>query len=136
MFFLWPRPSTPRLLRRMSRTLMVLRKNLTGFDQVLLLSALCKQVHDEVQAQSKSLTSSSFAATRWTGVCFIALIESIRHHSVGPCLQLGDPSERDDPSLCIGCSPRQLMFLARGSQNLSMNHFVTGGIHGWIRRGS
>ena len=34
-------------------------KNLTGFDQVLLLSALCKQVRDEVQAQSKSLTSSS-----------------------------------------------------------------------------
>ena len=32
-------------------------KNLTGFDQVLLLSALCKQVRDEVQAQSQSLTS-------------------------------------------------------------------------------
>ena len=36
-------------------------KNLTGFDQVLLLSALCKQVRDEVEAQSKSLTSSSSA---------------------------------------------------------------------------
>ena len=34
-------------------------KNLTGFDQVLLLSALCKQVRDEAQAQPKSLTSSS-----------------------------------------------------------------------------
>ena len=34
-------------------------KNLTGFDQVLLLSALCKQVRDEVQARSESLTSSS-----------------------------------------------------------------------------
>ena len=33
-------------------------KNLTGFDQVLLLSALCKQVLDEAQAQSKSLTST------------------------------------------------------------------------------
>ena len=34
-------------------------KKLTGFDQVLLLSTLCKRVRDEVQAQSKSLTSSS-----------------------------------------------------------------------------
>ena len=39
-------------------------KNLTGFDQVLLLSALCKQVRDEVEAQSKSLTSSSSSARR------------------------------------------------------------------------
>ena len=30
-----------------------------GFDQVLLLSALCKRVRDEVQAQSQSLTSST-----------------------------------------------------------------------------
>ena len=35
----------------------VSEKNLTGFDQVLLLSSLCKQVRDEVQAQSQSLTS-------------------------------------------------------------------------------
>ena len=34
-------------------------KNLTEFDQVLLLSARRKQVRDEVQAQSKFLTSSS-----------------------------------------------------------------------------
>ena len=34
-------------------------KNLTGFDQVLLLSTLWKPLRDEVQAQSKSLTSSS-----------------------------------------------------------------------------
>ena len=34
------------------------RLNLTGFDQVLLLSTLCKRVRDEAQAQSKSLTSS------------------------------------------------------------------------------
>ena len=44
-------------------------KNLTGFDQVLLLSTLCKQVRDEVQAQSKSLTSSSCAWQRLC-VCF------------------------------------------------------------------
>ena len=37
----------------------VLRRNLTGFDQVLLLSTLCKQVRDEVQARSKFLTSFS-----------------------------------------------------------------------------
>ena len=35
------------------------KKNLMGINQVLLLSALCKKVRDEVQAQSKSLTSSS-----------------------------------------------------------------------------
>ena len=34
------------------------KKNLTGFDQVLLLSTLCKQVLDEAQAQSKSFTFS------------------------------------------------------------------------------
>ena len=45
-----------------SRTLMFLNKNLTGFDQVLLLSTLCKQVRDEAQAQSKSLASSSAVA--------------------------------------------------------------------------
>ena len=28
-------------------------KNLTGFDQVLLLSALCKQARDEVQARQR-----------------------------------------------------------------------------------
>ena len=39
-------------------------KHLTGFDQVLLLSALCKQVRDEVQAQSKSLTSPSMSRAR------------------------------------------------------------------------
>ena len=27
-------------------------------------------------------------------VCFTALIEGIRHHSFGPCFQLGEPSER------------------------------------------
>ena len=30
-------------------------------------------------------------------VCITALIEGIRHHSFGPCLQLGEPSERDGP---------------------------------------
>ena len=30
----------------------------------------------------------------------------------------------------------QLMVLACGSRNLSMKHFVTGWIHGWIHRGS
>ena len=33
-----------------------------GFDQGLLLNTLCKQVRDEAQAQSKSLTSSSAVA--------------------------------------------------------------------------
>ena len=100
-----------------------LGKGLVYASSFILLARIC--VH-----------ASSFAFLARIRVCFIVLIESIRHHSVGPCLQLGDPSERDDPSLCIGRSPRQLMLLARGSQNLSMNHFVTGGIHGWIRRGS
>ena len=44
---------------------------LTGFDQVLLLSALCKQVRDEAQAQAKSLTSSSAVAVSMVVAAFL-----------------------------------------------------------------
>ena len=50
---------------------MFLRKNLTGFDQVLLLSSLCKQVRDEAQAQSKSLTPSSAVAVSTVVAAFL-----------------------------------------------------------------
>ena len=35
--------------------------------------------------------ASSFTFLARIRVCFIVLIEGVRHHSVGPCLQLGDP---------------------------------------------
>ena len=41
--------------------------------------------------------ASSFIFLARVRVCFIALVEGIRHHSFGPCLQLGEPSERDGP---------------------------------------
>ena len=42
-----------------------------GFDQVLLLNTLCKQVRDEAQAQSKSLTSSSAVAVSMVVAAFL-----------------------------------------------------------------
>ena len=42
-----------------------------GIDQVLLLKALCKQVRDEAQAQSQSLTSSSAVAVSMVLAAFL-----------------------------------------------------------------
>ena len=41
--------------------------------------------------------ASSFVLLARIRVCFIVLIDGIHHHSVGPCLQLGEPSERHGP---------------------------------------
>ena len=51
-------------------------KNLTGFDQVLLLNTLCKQVRDEAQAQSQSLTSSSAVAASMVVAAFLLGLSS------------------------------------------------------------
>ena len=42
-----------------------------GIDQVLLLNTLCKQVRDEAQAQSQSLTSSSAVAVSMVVAAFL-----------------------------------------------------------------
>ena len=41
--------------------------------------------------------ASSFIFLARIRVCITALVEGIRHHSFRPCLQLGEPSERDGP---------------------------------------
>ena len=73
---------------------MFLRRNLTGFNQVLLLNTLCKQVRDEAQAQSKSLTSSSAVAVSMVVAAFLLgiLLGSPRSILLGsPGVLLGIP---------------------------------------------
>ena len=73
---------------------------LTGFDQVLLLSTLCKQVRDEAQPQSKSLTSSSAVAVSMVVAAFLLGNPlSSSSASGGPDATLGP--KRWVPSPCL-----------------------------------
>ena len=55
------------------------------------------------------LNASSFIVLVRNRVCFIVLNERIHHHCFGPCLQIGEPSERDGPLETLSRNTRQTL---------------------------